>query len=368
MMARYDDVVTDRRLTAGTVNAFLAAAGPEPTALLDEFLVLASGGSSGTRGMYVQHMRHVPDYVASILRGGLARIGRGAVPRGVRFTLVAAHSSVHATRATPPVCAGSIGSVTYVPATLDISTIVQRVQQSGPMVLVGYAGALLALAQEQLAGRLAIHPLMILSTSEQLTSAAAARMTEAFGIPPANAFGSSEGLNGGAPPGDTVFTFASDMAHVEFVDEGERPVPPGTPAHHVLMTNLLNTTQPLIRYRMDDAMTQQPPLPGIGHVRATVEGRTDEFVRLGDRDVHPHVVRSVLLRRAEISEYQVRSGGRILAVDLVVSARVDTDAIARDLAASMAVAGVPDVDARVRVVDAVERDARSGKAWRFGTL
>ena len=197
---------------------------------------------------------------------------------------------------------------------------------------------------------------------------AAARLTEAFGVPPANSFASSEGLIGAAPPGEAVFTFASDLAHVEFVDAHDHPVPPGTPAHHVLVTNLLNMTQPLIRYRMDDAMTQQAPLPGIGHVRATVQGRADEVIRLGDRDVHPHAVRSVLLRTAEVSEYQVRSAGRVLQVDLVLAGPVDTEDIARELAASMEAAGVPDIDVRVRVVVAVERDPRSGKARRFGSL
>ena len=117
-----------------------------------------------------------------------------------------------------------------------------------------------------------------------------------------------------------------------------------------------------------DAMTQQAPLPGIGHVRASVQGRADEVIRLSDRDVHPHAVRSVLLRMPEVSEYQVRSGGRILQADLVVTGPVDTEAIARDLAASMEAAGVPDIDVRVRVVVAVERDPRSGKARRFGSL
>ena len=318
--------------------------------------------------MYVQHMRHVPDYIASLSRTGLARIASGSVPHDVLFTFVAAESSVHATRAAPPVIHESIARFTYVPVTLDAATIVQRVQQSQPMVLVGYAGALVALAREQIAGRLAIHPLMVLSTSEQLTPAATALLIEAFGAPPANSFGSSEGLNGSAPPGETAFTFASDLAHVEFVDAHDHPVPPGTPAHHVLVTNLLNMTQPLIRYRMDDAMTQQAPLPGIGHVRATVQGRADEVIRLGDRDVHPHAVRSVLLRMPEVSEYQVRCGGRILQADLVVTGPVDTEDIARDLAACMEAAGVPDIDVRVRVVVAVERDPRSGKARRFGSL
>jgi phenylacetate-CoA ligase len=368
MMRCYDDVVTDRRLSRAVVDAFLAAAGPQPAALFDEFLVLGSGGCSGVRGVFALHMRDVPDYLASILRGALARIGGGAVPSGVRLTIVAARSSAHATRAVPPIIDGGIARVTYVPVTLDQATIVQRVQQSDPLLLVGYAGALVALAGEQLAGRLSIRPRLVVSTSEQLTPAAAARIAAAFGVAPVNSFGSSEGLNGAAPPGEPAFTFSGDAALVEFVDADELPVPVGTPCHHVLVTNLLNTAQPLIRYRLDDAMTQQPPLDGIGHVRATVQGRSDELLRLDGGQVHPHAVRSVLVRAAEVVEYQVRAGGRRLQADLVADGPVDTVRIARDIEGALAAAGVPGVDVQVGVVAAVERDPHTGKARRFAPL
>ena len=47
MMAAFDDVVTDRRLSLATVEAHVAASGCEPSLLLDEYVCLASGGSSG---------------------------------------------------------------------------------------------------------------------------------------------------------------------------------------------------------------------------------------------------------------------------------------------------------------------------------
>jgi phenylacetate-CoA ligase len=283
MMEHYDDLTTDRRLTRASVEAFLAQVGDEPEALFGEYVVLASGGSSGVRGVYAWHLDLVPDYLSSILRAGLSRAAGGDVPRGLSIALVAASSAIHATRVTAHVADGTVGRLTFAPATLSIDEIVRRLEAAQPVLLAGYAGALRRVAEEQLAGRLAINPAMVLSTSEYLSAGASATIAEAFGAPPANAFGSSEGLNGSAMPGDEVFTFASDMAYVEFVDEHDRHVPTGTAAHHVLVTNLLNTTQPLIRYRLDDSMTPRPSLPGNGHQRATLEGRTDEVIRFGER-------------------------------------------------------------------------------------
>jgi phenylacetate-coenzyme A ligase PaaK-like adenylate-forming protein len=53
-------------------------------------------------------------------------------------------------------------------------------------------------------------------------------------------------------------------------------VPDGTPSAKVLLTNLYNHSQPLIRYELTDQFTRHPADPGSGYLRATVEGRADE--------------------------------------------------------------------------------------------
>lgn len=63
---------------------------------------------------------------------------------------------------------------------------------------------------------------------------------------------------------------------VELVDERNEPVPPGTPSAKVLLTNLYNRAQPLSRYELTDRFVAQPPAPDHGHLRAAVEGRSDE--------------------------------------------------------------------------------------------
>jgi phenylacetate-CoA ligase len=248
MMARFDDVPTDRRVRKVIVDDFLAGVGAEPRVLLDRYVVLASGGSSGRRGVFVWPRESVPDFLATILRAGVAGAGLDRVPpNGVSIAMVAAGAAIHATRVCAALIDGAIGRVTVAPATLPIEEIVRRLNRAEPAILVAYAGMLRIVAEAQLAGHLTIRPRMILSTSEQLSPETAATVVAAFGVAPGNSFGSSEGLNGSAAPGTDTFTFASDGVHVEFVDEHDQAVTAGTPAHHVLVTNLLNTAQPLIR-------------------------------------------------------------------------------------------------------------------------
>lgn len=368
MMTQYDRVPTDRRLTKAAVEGFLAEAGSEPSALFGEYLVLASGGSSGLRGVFVQHVDQISDYMAGILRGGLARAGGGSIPRDQRVAVVAAESSIHATRSVSILIDGTVGRVTFAPATRPIEEAIERVGAAQPTLLVGYTGALVRLAQAQLAGRLAIYPAMVISTSEELTRDAAEKMTSAFGTAPVNSFGSSEGLSGAAPPGDSVFTFASDLAYIEFVDEKDQPVALGAPAHHVLITNLLNTTQPLIRYRLDDRMTEMPAIPGLGHARATLEGRSGEILRFGSHEVHPMVVGSILTGTSTLSEFQVRNEKRSMRVDIVTHGPTDIEKLGAELSLSLEKAGVPGIRVRVHIVSDLARDPQTGKTRRFVSI
>ncbi len=97
MMEQFDDLTTDRRLTRAAVDAFVARAGDEPEALFGEYLVLASGGSSGVRGVFTWHLDLVPDYLSTILRTGLAGPAAAKCHAGC-----ASPSSPPARRSTPP--------------------------------------------------------------------------------------------------------------------------------------------------------------------------------------------------------------------------------------------------------------------------
>ena len=53
MMAAIDDVFTDRRLSLATIEQALAVTGTEPVPVLDRYMALATGGSTGQRGVFV---------------------------------------------------------------------------------------------------------------------------------------------------------------------------------------------------------------------------------------------------------------------------------------------------------------------------
>jgi phenylacetate-coenzyme A ligase PaaK-like adenylate-forming protein len=368
MMESFDDVLTDRRLTRQDVEEQLAACIPgEPSMLLDEYLCHASGGSSGFRGIFVQTLAEFLEFGASIMRPGVARAiaAGGPPPEGIVFAMVCAASPVHSTGVAAGLCRSAPVHIHPVPATLPLPEIVERLNALQPPMVLGYASMMGLLAQEQRAGRLRIAPKALSATSEALMPEDRDAIGAAFGVPVVNQFASGEGLVGASAPGESALTFASDMSIVELVDEDNRPVELGQPSAKALVTNLHNFTQPLIRYELTDRFVRHPDASEHGHLRAVVEGRSDDLFRYGDVLLHPHVIRSVMVREASVREYQVRQVERGVEVDAVVAGELDQRELERALRKAIAAAGLDEAHVQVRTVDAVPRHPETGKTRRF---
>jgi phenylacetate-coenzyme A ligase PaaK-like adenylate-forming protein len=370
MMASFDDVVTDRRLTLRAVDEQLARTGETPSLLEDEVLCLASGGSSGLRGVFVWHWRDCSDYLLAQLRASMARaLSRGGPPGGgMVAALVAAGSGVHATRAFAALFSSDAARLCSVPATLPLADVVARLNEIQPMMLVGYPSLLALLAEEKRAGRLAITPGSITGTSEVFSLERQTEIARAFGCPVSNSFGSSEGLSGVSLPGEEAIDLASDLAIVELVDERNRPVAPGETSAKVLVTSLYNRAQPLIRYELTDRMRQHPPSPAHGHLRVSVEGRADDVFAYGALLLHPLAIRSVFAKTPEVTEYQVRQTANGIAAAVVALAPIDREALAAKLADSLARAGLRSPSVSLEIVERIARHPQTGKVARFVPL
>ena len=372
MMRDLGDVFTDRRLTPGLIECALAATSAEPVVMLDRYVALTSGGSSGERGVFVLDREAAVQFVAALTRALMARLlaAGGPPPGGLRIAMIAAASAVHATGTAPPLTAGEDMPFRFlpVPVTLPLTEIVERLNAMQPMALSGYPSMLARLAAERRAGRLRIAPQAITSTSETLLPALRTAIANGFGVPVVDMFGSTEGLVGTSAPDDPVLTFNSDACIVELVDEHDRPVTPGSRSPKVLVTNLSNRTQPLIRYEMTDAFVREPDAPGSGHLRATVEGRADDMLRWGGIDVHPLVIRAVMVKAPEVVDYQVLQTRRGLDVVAMAPEALDVDRLQEHLARALDAAGLACPEVRVRAVSALERHPETGKLRRFVPL
>jgi phenylacetate-coenzyme A ligase PaaK-like adenylate-forming protein len=251
---------------------------------------------------------------------------------------------------------------------LPLPELVERLNELDAPALTGYPTMLARLAAERRAGRLRVSPITISSTSETLHPNLRDEIRNGFGAPVVDTFGSTEGLVGVSAPEDTVLVFNNDVCITELVDADNRPVAPGTPSAKVLVTNLSNLTQPLIRYEMTDSFVSQPEAADHGHLRAVVSGRSDEVLRWENTEVHPIVIRSVLVRSPNVIDYQVRQTDRGIDVAAVATAALDVDHLRGCLTDALDDAGLSDAHVTLQAVGALHRHGETGKVQRFVPL
>ncbi len=250
--------------------------------------------------------------------------------------------------------------------------IVNGLNAFKPAMLNGYATAILLLAQEQEAGRLNIHPVLVMTSSESLAAEDRERIRRAFGCTVADNYGCSEFVAIAAGCKEGWLHVNADWVILEPVNEQMQPAQPGQPSHSVLLTNLVNRIQPILRYNLGDRITLRPdacpcgnPLPAI-----RVDGRTDDVLRLSAGNgrfvpVLPLALWAVIKGTAGVQRFQIiQVGPSALKIRLQTnpeSDRTETWGAAKEaLASFLNVQGLSNVELRL-AEEGPARDARSGK-------
>ena len=305
LMAEFDRVITDPRLRLADLRAHLS--GPDPSqSFLGEYRVATTSGTTGRRSIVVFTAEEAAAWRAVSGRP-MMRMGIG--PRPPRFAALGSPSPVHVTRQvlvppgvpTPPVSAAT-----------PIAELVAALNAQQPELLLGAVGVWRALAEEQIAGRLRIAPKAALFSSEAVTADVRRRVRHAWGIEPMSGYAATEApAIATSSPEHAELEIADDAVVIEMVDDDGKPVAPGRPGAKVLLTNLINYAQPLIRYELTDSVVESPlPNPAGRPWRCllSVDGRTADILYLRAPDgatvlVHPSVLGSAVAPLAEVGEY-----------------------------------------------------------------
>lgn len=290
LMRRFDQTVTDERVTRAALRAFMA----DPSQIGEPFAgcytAWESSGSSGEPGVFVQDPAAMAVYDAlEALRRPLPSLWqRWADPwcLGERFAFVGATGGHFASvvslqrlrRLQPGLAARARGFDFLQP----LPALLAELEAYAPTVLATYPSAALLLAEERRAGRLRLALNELWTGGEGLSVAQREHIASAFDCPVANSYGASEFLAIASSCLHGALHLNADWVMLEPVDADGRPVPAGVCGERTWLTNLANTVQPLIRYELGDRITVQAaacacgsPLPVI-----EVQGRSDDVLRL----------------------------------------------------------------------------------------
>ncbi|HEU0213734.1 MAG TPA: hypothetical protein VFR13_06600 [Jiangellaceae bacterium] len=365
LMERFDDVVTDPRLRLASLEAHLDRLTSDEL-FLGEYRVTSTGGSTGRKGVFVADRTEWRDYLAGLLRVNAYMGLWPRLPRRRRVATVAASRPLHVTYRMSRSLDVGLHMVRRLDASAPVEHLVEPLNRHQPEFLYSYPSTLSLLAIEQLEGRLDIAPTTIVSSGETHTADLVSTIRAAWDVPWFQIYGTTEvptlGAHCSHHSGLHLF---EDMAIVEVVDEDNQPVPPGQTGHQVLVTNLVNRTQPLIRYAISDMVAVSPhpcPCGRPFRVLDAVEGRNDDILRLpavgGEVAVHPLALRSPMAAVAGVKQYRMFYDRRRLAVRVALRAGASPDlteaTIRRALREALASLGAAPVDLEVAIVDRIE--------------
>jgi putative adenylate-forming enzyme len=375
LMQEFDRVSTRREVNRRAVERFVSDPGRHGTRFDGGYAVWTSSGTTGQPGWFV----HDPDALAIYdaleaqrFRGvGLVR---SWMP-GERYAMVAATgghfagvSSVERIRRSLPWLAPFMRSCSLMQ---PLPRLVAELNAYAPSILATYPTAALMLAEEQAAGRLRLRLREVWTGGECLAPASRARLRAIFDCPVRDSYGASEFLPLAWECRYLHLHLNADWVFLEPVDADQRPVAPGTRSHSVLLTNLANRVQPLIRYNLGDAVTMHDaPCPcGSAFPALSVEGRCDDTLMMplahgGEGAVVPLALATVLEEDAHVHDFQVvQTTARSLKVRLGSEEAAAAGAVRRALAAYFRAMGFADVTLDVGGQEP-RRDRVSGKLRR----
>lgn len=349
LMARFNDWVTDREVTIKQARAFVDDPDLIGERFLGRYMLLTTSGTTGTRGIFVLDDRNIAVTGALAFRMLSAWLKASDVIRivagGGRMAMVNAMGGHFASAVAASCLSGRLGNrVQVFPVHMPLPEIVARLNRFRPAVVAPYASMAALLAGEQEAGRLHIRPVLLVLSAEGLPTGEYDRIAKAFGAKVRHSYAATECpfLSYSCEHG--WLHVNSDWVVLEPVDADHRPIPPGELSHTVLISNLANRAQPILRYDLGDSILQRPdPCPcGIPLPAIRVQGRSADVLTFptehgGQITIAPLAFGTLVDRTPGIELFQIaQSTPTTLRVRLLLAAGADPDQVWRAVRAEIA--------------------------------
>jgi phenylacetate-CoA ligase len=330
MMAHFDEIVTDRRISRADVERFISDPANLTRHYLGKYAVCHTSGSQGQPAIVVQARRKLfLGIEAQLARGGdlhsLAGWYLKRIHQPVRFAVITQKPGFYPTGALfSHLSQMHVRILEFLHLSVfdRVEELVERLNEFQPEFIASYASSLATLAREEIEGRLRLCPKAelrhLINMSEPLPEEMRVLVERAFGIHVANLYSMAECMAltvGCDREGGSHLN--SDLAMLEVVDADDRPVPEGTQGAKVLMTNLYNRIQPLIRYEIGDRVTISPsacpcgsPFPLIAPVMSRSDDRFWIEQNGSYREIPYFLFLAALHHCTDMAEHQVLQTAR----------------------------------------------------------
>jgi len=272
------------------------------TPALGGYTVGLSSGTSGHRGIFLAGAWEQATWAGCILSRTLHNLR----PRKLRVAFfLRSNSNLYEK------IGGIFIKFRFFDLMLPLEQAIATLNTFKPHIVVGPPSLLGFLADAREHGTLAIHPERLVSVAEVLEPQDSARLTNVFNAPVHQIYQCTEGL--------LAISCSEGSLHIQedLVVMQLEPIPnDSAPARRAspIVTDLWRTTQPIIRYRLNDVLRVSNERCDCGspfRVIDAIEGRSDDILYFHandgtDRPFFPDTIRRmVLLADPSIEDYYV---------------------------------------------------------------
>ena len=285
LMANFNRFATDPEVTIEKVKAFIHNPDLIGEYFLGKYTVATTSGTTGTHGIFLIDKSTFKVVGALGFRMMSSWLNLVDVIRvlanGGRLTMVNAMGGHFASAIAAARLQKKRGKKFQVlPVTMPMPEMVERINQFQPVLLAPYASMGSLVASEQEAGRLQIKPVLIVLSAEGLNEKEFKRISNAFNAKVYDSYAATECPFISYRCKYRWLHVNSDWVLLEPVDADYQPTPPGKQSHTVLISNLANRIQPILRYDLGDSVIQKPEPCSCGNTLPAirVQGRSADVL------------------------------------------------------------------------------------------
>lgn len=278
----FDEIVTDKRILIDDIKNKILTNSKSCSLFDGKYSVTMTSGSTGNPSIIIQDenyqittsvtsfFRHLDGKLPIVFLGGNAPVDIGIemINKNKKISSLIS-SKVH-----------------IVDLTKEIGELEKELRKIGPAVVISYTGTLTALSTKLINNGLTIKEKMVIVSGEYCSESDKNIIKQAFnGCDVRIIYGCTEGGSMACECKYGHLHIAQDIVKLEAVDENNNVLPYGQKSDKVLLTNLSNYVQPIIRYEIFDSIIVHNGCPcGCKDDWIEIEGRSDENVIFIEND------------------------------------------------------------------------------------
>ena len=333
IMDNFDNIVTVNDITLDKVDDFLNSEKDISRKLDNKYNLIHSSGTTGRRWISIFDDTCFDYEIASTIFRKMRKFSI----KHPRIAIVATENPHVGSTIFYKSMPHFIANVKHFSVKEPISILVEKLNDFNPNLLGGYPGILKALCDEKMKGSLKISPKRIYSGAYLLTEDIKSSIITAFNLVPFIFYAATEATGPIAVECDhhSLHVFIDSIVF-EVLDDYDKPMVEGKPGK-VVMTNLMNLIQPIIRYRLCDIVqmsNQKCPCGSSFPVIKKIWGREGDIIWV-EKDNKDYEIIDPILFNLKISGLEklqvIQEKNDFLRINIIVGEKANKDEVIREV-------------------------------------